>query len=94
MMRLMGTYARSRPDPLDRRISARSQTDLKAVIKLDGFDVPCAIRDRSAGGARIVMKSDHPLPESFLMVELKSGREHRARLIWTDKRQAGVRLED
>jgi hypothetical protein len=89
----MGTYARSRPDPLDRRISPRSQTDLRATIKLDGFDVPCAIRDRSSGGARIVMKSDHPLPETFLLVEVKSGREHRARLIWSDKRQAGVRLE-
>lgn len=90
----MATYARSRPDPLDRRISDRSQTDLKAVIKLDGFDLPCAIRDRSAGGARLVMKSDHPLPASFLIVELKSGREHNVKLIWTDKRQAGVRLGD
>ncbi len=90
----MGTYARSRPDPLDRRISDRSQTDLKAVVKLEGADLPCAIRDRSAGGARIVLKSDHPLPETFLLVELKSGRRHRAELIWTDKRQAGVRLFD
>ena len=90
----MGTYARSRPDPLDRRISARSQTDLKAVIRLEGLDIPCAIRDRSAGGARLVTKSDHPLPPEFRIVELKSGREHKARLIWTDKRQAGVRLGD
>ena len=88
----MGTYARSRPDPLDRRISSRSQTDIKAVIKLDGFDLPCAIRDRSSGGARLVMKADHPLPTAFRLVELKSGREHAATLIWTDKRQAGVRL--
>ena len=60
----MGTYVRSRPDPLDRRISDRSQTDLKAVVRLEGVDLPCAIRDRSAGGARIVMKADHLLPDT------------------------------
>ena len=88
----MGSYARSRPDPLDRRISARSQTDLKAVVRLEGIEVPCAIRDRSPGGARIVMAVDHPLPVTFELAELKSGRVRTAELIWVDKRQAGVRL--
>ena len=90
----MGSYARSSPDPLDRRLSPRSQTDLRAVIQLEGGEAPCAIRDRSVGGARLVMAADLALPATFTLVELKSGRVRVAELIWIDKRQAGVRFTE
>lgn len=90
----MGTYARSRPDPLDRRISTRSQTDLRAVIRLPDGEVACVIRDRSLGGARLVLAVDRALPPTFELVELKSGKVRAAELIWTDARQAGVRLSE
>ncbi len=88
----MPAFARARPDPLDRRISPRSQTDLRARVELEGGPAPCAIRDRSPGGARIVMTRSCVLPSAFTLIETKSGRSWRAELVWSDDRQAGVRL--
>ena len=90
----MPAFARARPDPLDRRISPRSQTDLRARVELDGVATPCAIRDRSPGGARIVMARACVLPSAFTLIETRSGRCWRAELVWSDDRQAGVRLTE
>ncbi len=88
----MAAFARARPDPLDRRLSPRSQTDVRALIRLDGAALPCAIRDRSEGGARLVLAQNVALPPTFDLTEMKSGRVHRAQLVWSGDREVGVRL--
>lgn len=90
----MRKYTPSKPDPLNRRIHPRTQTEVRAVARLPDLDVACVIRDRSLGGARLVTTSGHTLPEIFDLVETRSGTSRRVQLIWVDRRQAGVRFAE
>ena len=75
---------------LDRRIHARSLTDERAVAVLARGEVACVVRDRSPGGARLVFKSPLELDPAF---QLRTGATSRpVEVIWSDKRQAGVRF--
>lgn len=75
---------------LDRRIHARSLTDERATALLARGEVACVVRDRSAGGARLVFKSPVDLEPAF---QLRSGAVSRpVEVIWSDRRQAGVRF--
>lgn len=86
-------HRRAKPDPLDRRLNPRVRTDERATIELDGARIVCAIRDRSPGGARLVLKGRHSLPTTFWLVRAADLKRVKAHLIWTDGLTAGVRLE-
>ena len=76
---------------LNRRIYSRSLTDERAVVVFEAAELDCVIRDRSAGGARLVLKMSGHLPPSF---QLKTRHGLRlVELIWSDGLQAGVRFE-
>ena len=75
---------------LDRRIHTRSLTDERGVAVLGKGEVACVVRDRSAGGARLVFKAPLELDAAF---QLRTGAvSRRVEVIWSDKRQAGVRF--
>lgn len=76
---------------LNRRIHPRSLTDVKATAEFpDGAKRSCVIRDRSDGGARLVFTDDGGLQVRFHVHT--STAAFVAELIWSDGRQAGVRL--
>lgn len=76
---------------LNRRVHPRSLTDVRATVELaEDISLACVIRDRSDGGARLVFVQACGLPPTFRLRVLQ--QVSNAELIWSDGRQAGVRL--
>lgn len=75
---------------LSRRIHPRSLTDQRAQVELEASQIACVIRDRSAGGARLVFRRPVSLPPAFALREKVSAQA--VELIWFDGVQAGVKF--
>ena len=75
---------------LNRRVHPRSLTDQRAEIVLDEGRIRCVVRDRSAGGARLVFRHVTRLPGVFDLLDGTTTR--RVELVWFDGLQAGVRF--
>lgn len=75
---------------LNRRIHPRSLTDVRAHVQVNGTLVSCVIRDRSAGGARLVFRRVVQLPPRFELRERTA--VYGVELVWFDGVQAGVRF--
>ena len=55
----------------------------------------CSISDISETGARIVLKSDHELPERFTLLLTESGgARRRCRVVWRSGLTIGVEFPD
>lgn len=86
----------SPPDAVDRRREDRRRTRLQTGVlrSRDGRRLDdCVIRDRSVGGAKLVLMQERPLP---LDLELEDEADHRrydVRIIRRDGSEIGVVVE-
>ncbi len=76
---------------LNRRIHPRSLTDERAEVVFADTRLGCVVRDRSTGGARLVLRRRAELPAHFDVATRTALL--RAELVWFDGVQAGVRFE-
>ena len=75
---------------LNRRIHPRSLTDERGTMIVGSAKHSCVIRDRSQGGARLVLREKIELPARFDLVQ-RSGTQS-VEIIWSDRNQVGVRF--
>jgi hypothetical protein len=67
----------------------------RILIAKDAPQVICSIIDISTGGARLLLKSNEALPETFILLLAKSGMPRRdCRLVWRDGLSIGVKFPD
>lgn len=65
------------------------------LVAKDAPPLACSILDISAGGARLLLKRDETLPETFILLLTKNGRPRRhCHLIWRDGLSIGVKFPD
>ncbi len=80
----------------DRRGEDRRRTRLRAGV-LRGRDgrrlVDCVIRDRSAGGARLTLVEERPLPLELLLEDEADHRRYHIRIIRRQGTVIGVVVE-
>jgi hypothetical protein len=78
-----------------RRGNPRQRVLLAGKLLLpNGFTLDCSIRNLSKGGAQIRVDSTHGLPDTFLLIEIRSGTAYRAHIAWRTPTLAGLRLFD
>jgi hypothetical protein len=53
----------------------------------------CLVRDRSDGGARLVLSGSTPTPNAFDLTFSESGETRKVRVVWREGRQLGVAYE-
>jgi hypothetical protein len=85
---------RAAPEPADRRISPRVRSADKARVESEAGNWDCIIKDRSAGGSRLLFRKPVPLPNTFLLVKQTDGSSRQVRLVWTAENEAGVAFID
>jgi hypothetical protein len=77
----------------DRREDARSATVFTiGKLTVDGRQMPCMVRDLSAGGMRIQM-SEPPAPGARVLVEMRGLEPRLAEVVWVSGREAGLAFE-
>jgi hypothetical protein len=77
----------------ERRHNARESTLVRGRICYGGdyaLWADCLIRDLSDGGAKLQVSAVHPLPDSFVVLQLVEGVAMVARLKWRRGDMAGV----
>ena len=76
----------------ERRKTARSRTlkSGKIVLNLHASVVDCTVRNLSANGALLVVKSLAAIPEKFDLVLETSGEHHLCRVAWRGPDRVGV----
>jgi hypothetical protein len=63
------------------------------VVRLDqGVSFRCAIRDRSATGARLKLPAGAVAPNTFWLIEATEGRACEATIVWRTMPEVGVEL--
>jgi len=79
----------------ERRQSARRRAYLGARTSCDKLATSeaCLVRDRSEGGARLVLTGSTPTPNAFDLMLCESGETRRVRVVWRDGHQLGVAYE-
>lgn len=75
---------------LNRRIHPRSLTDERATLIVGAESHNCVVRDRSQGGARLVLREAVTLPTRFELAQRSGIRT--VEVIWSDRQQVGVRF--
>ena len=78
----------------ERRRLPRRRTRLSAAAVSEEAVVACTIRDKSEGGARLLIQTGSTVPDSFHLVELTTGELHRAQVVWRDAAFVGVTLHE
>jgi hypothetical protein len=77
----------------ERRLSLREPTSLRGRICY-GRDyslwADCLIRDLSDGGAKLQVAAVHPLPDTFVVLQLAEGVAMHAKLKWRRGDMVGV----
>ena len=81
---------------LTRRRHKRILSVLEGRIQLEpeGLQIPCTLRDISAGGARLWMPGALELPSEFHLEIPKLGQSLRVRLVWSRVKSHGVKFLD
>ncbi len=76
----------------ERRGAARKRVLLggKIVYGDGAYSHDCAIRDRSASGARLGIPGATVLPKQFYLLDLKRGTAFEAEVLWRNATQTGV----
>jgi len=52
-------------------------------VPCGAFTLDCAVRDLSAGGAKVTIADRQPLPVDVFLIVVKHSVAHRARVVWT-----------
>ena len=78
----------------DRRKLHRDRTYLGGLIAFDyrGSALACLVRNLSEDGAKIVFSDAAAVPAEFDLMIHRKGESRRARLVWRDQTQAGIRF--
>ncbi len=78
----------------EKRNHPRRTTTIIASLKLDtGEEIPCVVRDVSAGGAKIGVLNRYNIPDKFHVVFLHNKRSMRVRLAWRKGNFIGVSID-
>ncbi len=78
--------------PHDPRLASRGRTFLAAKVAWDGgvFSFDCVMRDLSSTGARLKLPPSCALPNTFHLLEVKSGEIWEAQIAWRRYPEIGV----
>jgi hypothetical protein len=78
---------------LNQRKDPRVPTNAAGFSRFDGKVVPVFLRNRSAGGARVRVKSMTALPDRFHLVVQLEGIDRDCVVVWRRGNDCGVRFE-
>jgi hypothetical protein len=83
-----------RPGDGDKRRTRRSRVLLGGLVAYPDLSVSfrCAIRDRTAAGARLKLPDGMVVPERFWLIEVNEGLAHDTDPIWRRYPEVGVRF--
>ena len=77
----------------ERRAAVRRRSLLAGRIALDGGVIaPCGVRNISDDGALIELEAPLALPEHLVLLVLRDGLAHEARLAWRWRTRAGLQF--
>jgi hypothetical protein len=78
----------------ERRIAQRQRTLLagRVVYGANRFAADCAVRDLSAGGARLSFADPSEIPDSFELYLPSRGTAFRVEVRWRRGRQIGIKF--
>ena len=84
------------PAAPSRRAASRQRVLLggKLVYGAGDFSTDCTIRDLTETGARVLMKSDIPVPDEVWLIHLRTGVAYRAVAAWRKPKELGLRFEE
>ncbi|MDB5455804.1 MAG: type pilus assembly PilZ [Caulobacter sp.] len=89
-MTLKVSSSRARRAIFDRRDADRRRDGGPACVVSGPFTWQCTLVDISGRGARIEVSGDAPWPEELLLINPRTGRTHKTRLVWRTESEAGL----
>jgi hypothetical protein len=78
----------------ERRTSPRHRVFKAGTIEFSGSKIDCVIRNISATGAAIEVKSPAWFPDSFVLAVASDGSARRCHIIWREDKRIGVAFDD
>jgi PilZ domain len=78
----------------DHRIAPRHRTLKAGTIEFSGTKIDCLIRNISATGAALEIRSPLWFPDVFRLVTTSDGNDRLSRVVWRNDRRIGVVFED
>ena len=78
----------------ERRISPRHRVLKAGTIEFSGSKLDCVIRNMSATGAAIEIKSPIRFPDSFVLAVTSDGSARRCHIVWREDKRIGVAFDD
>jgi hypothetical protein len=80
---------------MDEHRSSPRHRDLKAgTIEFSGSKIDCVIRNISATGAAIEVKSPIWFPDSFVLAVASDGTARRCHIVWQEEKRIGVAFDE
>lgn len=75
--------------------NTRRQRVLKTgTIEFGGSKIDCVIRNLSATGAALEIKSPLWFPDTFTLVMTSEGSSRRCHVVWRQERRVGIAFDD
>ena len=89
-------YSSLRPPIVERRPAPRRRVLLGGMVVFaqGKHAFPCTIRSLSPRGARIGFSFGQTVPSSFHLINLRDRMVHQAKMVWTNREECGVALDD
>ena len=78
----------------EQRASPRHRVLKAGTIEFSGGKIDCVIRNLSAMGAAIEVKSPIWFPDSFALAIASEGSARRCHIIWREDRRIGVAFDE
>ena len=78
----------------ERRISPRHRVLKAGTIEFSGSKLDCVIRNMSAAGAAIEIKTPIWFPDSFVLAVTSDGSARRCHIVWREDKRIGVAFDD
>lgn len=92
---MMNSSNRKRPEQRKHPRRQINYAGAKIVVDKKGTALNCLVFDVSEGGARIVLETDHGVPDRFLLLLTPNGGTPRAcRVMWRERAILGVAFAD
>jgi hypothetical protein len=90
----MGVASLSVPSRGEMRNIPRKRVLLGGVVAHDEghYSFGCTIRDLTESSARITIPPRYLIPRELYLIRIKAGFAHRARVVWSGKKEAGLCL--
>jgi len=78
----------------ERRRSTRRRCLLSCRLEFNNRNstMDCIMRDKSDGGARLVLDYSQTVPAEFHFISSDHGQRRRARIAWRDETRVGIEL--